>query len=183
MEQVIQQSKSVTAKANDFFNSRKWRYIKYTLLFGTLYVYFSYLAYSWFFSPVYTVMKHDSIAYDSNVTVTKQTQEKPDETTRIPAEKINVVYADPNLVFVGLDPYFEGGRLTVIGKLENSNSFLLSKGVVHVSLFDQAGNIIYECDNQTGALNAFGGTSSVSVRCGCSKNPVPEFSSMQLTVY
>jgi hypothetical protein len=182
MEQVIQLHQSIVKKANSIFSKRQWQNLRNGLIFGGLYVFFSYLAYSLVMGnnlssindyPVFKI-DHRTVAIEP---------EKPDEATRIPGQNIEVVYSDANLVFSELHPYYDEGRLTILGSLENSNDFPLENANVHVSLYDQAGQKLYECSNESGMLDAFGGSSSVSVRCGCSKNPVPGFSSMQLAVY
>lgn len=174
MEHVIQQQESSDTKAKSIRSQRQRRNLRNGLIYGGLYLLFSYLAFALMTS--FTAAPYDYKPVASNPSL-------PDEATRVPAENIEVVYSDANLVLTELNPYFDEGRLTILGSLENSNDFPLENANVRVSLYDQAGQMLYECSNASGMLDAFGGSGSVSVKCGCSKNPVPGFSFMQLAVY
>jgi len=176
MEQVIQQQQTTAKKANSLLSSRQSKILGNSLFYGSLYIMFSYMAYS-------LVTDNNLPDFKDNHHAVTVEPEKPNEATRIAGEKIEVVYSDANLIFSELNPYYDEGRLTVLGNLENSNEFSLENANVHVSLYDQAGQKLYECSNESGLLNAFGGSGSVFVKCGCSRNPVPAFSSMQLAVY
>jgi hypothetical protein len=176
MEQVIQPQQSIAKKANSILSKRQRKTLGNSLFYAGLYVMFSYMAYS-------MVAGNNVSDFKINLDTVAVEPEKPNEATRIPGEKIEIVYSDANLIFSELNPYYDEGRLTVLGSLENSNDYPLENANVYVSLYDQAGQKLYECSNESGLLNAFGGSGSVSVKCGCSKNPVPSFSSMQLAVY
>ncbi len=180
MEHILQAQNTVAKKSELIINTRQWQLLKNILLLALLCASYSYFAY-----PKFMDVGYPQIGYEADTIAVEEVTisvEIPDEASRVPGEKIEIIYADPALLLSELNPYYEDGRLTVLGSVTNDNNYPLESAVIHASLYDESGAKIYECDNGTGVLNANGGTGDFSVLCGCSKNPVPSFASMQLAV-
>lgn len=74
------------------------------------------------------------------------------------------------------------GQLLIIGKVKNNSESSVGSVQLEAELFDQEGNMVYECSEYISSKISSGNMENYQIKCGCGKNPVPEYSSLKVRV-
>lgn len=188
MEQVIQRIFQPN-RSSLVINHQQRLIIRNIAILLGLYALFAFGIYTWFmasfdaktssFYPDREIRLMDSQVLSRETMVVLP--DRPDDSYRLDTGNIEIFQTDPAIQFNKFDPYLEDHRLTILGTVNNLNDYSVNSQDVSVNLYDATGQNIYNCSNNTETIAA-NGTGNFSVVCGCAKNPVPAFSSMQVTL-
>lgn len=76
----------------------------------------------------------------------------------------------------------QGNQLLLTGHLINKAGVALERVELEAELFDEEGNFVYECSEYISKNIRSGETENFLIKCGCSKNGLPEFERFELSV-
>jgi len=75
-----------------------------------------------------------------------------------------------------------GEQLLIHGELLNDSDTTVNSVEIEAELFDAQGQFVYECSEHLSKSIASGATENIQIKCGCSKNGVPEYNSVKLQI-
>lgn len=76
----------------------------------------------------------------------------------------------------------QGLQLLIQGAITNNADVELNSIEIEAELFDANGVFVYECSDYINVKLAAGQTENYQIKCGCSKNGLPEYDSIKLRV-
>lgn len=98
----------------------------------------------------------------------------------------STVFSDMDMTAViELGSYTEtrsGGHLHITGSVKNTGEKSVGSVEVQAELLDAEGNFVYECSEYISHSVAAGATENFLLKCGCSRETIPEYSKVELRV-
>ncbi len=78
--------------------------------------------------------------------------------------------------------HMQGKQLLISGQLTNSGSEIVKSIEIEAELFDKNGVFVYECSEYINSQLSPGKNENYQIKCGCSKNGLPDYATMKLSV-
>lgn len=76
----------------------------------------------------------------------------------------------------------QGVQLLIAGQFTNNHEESLNSLEIEAELFDDNGNFVYECSKSFYDEIPSGATENYLIKCGCSQNGIPEYSTVKVRV-
>lgn len=76
----------------------------------------------------------------------------------------------------------QGNQLLISGSFTNTSESSISSVEIEAELFDEKGVFVYECSESIYRSIMAGAVENYQIKCGCSKNGIPEFESIEINV-
>ena len=86
---------------------------------------------------------------------------------------------------ISLSPFVErlqGVQLLITGQFTNNSEKAINSLEIEAELFNEDGNFVYECSKSFYEKKEPGVTENYLIKCGCSKNGIPEYATAKVRV-